>query len=61
MQQALAGPLYNAGGRASYYRDVNGRNSFNWPWSTSALIKQVSTFDPAAFAAEETVAEEATA
>ena len=52
VQQALSGTVYNAGGCASYYRDVNGRNSFNWPWSTTALINNVSTFDPAAFATE---------
>ena len=61
VQQALAGTVYNAGGCASYYRDVNGRNSFNWPWSTSALIKQVSTFDPAAFATEVPLSQEASA
>jgi cation diffusion facilitator CzcD-associated flavoprotein CzcO len=52
VQRALGGTVYNAGGCASYYRDVNGRNSFNWPWSTTALINNVSTFDPAAFATE---------
>ncbi|WP_370249775.1 flavin-containing monooxygenase [Nocardioides sp.] len=47
VQAALAGTVYNTGGCASYYRDVNGRNSFNWPWSTGALMRRVSTFDPA--------------
>jgi cation diffusion facilitator CzcD-associated flavoprotein CzcO len=61
VQRALAGTVYNAGGCASYYRDVNGRNSFNWPWSTSALITQVSTFDSTAFAAEVLYDQEATA
>ena len=59
--QLASGTVYNAGGCASYYRDANGRNSFSWPWSTSALVKQVGTFDPAVFAAEETIAKEATA
>jgi cation diffusion facilitator CzcD-associated flavoprotein CzcO len=61
VQRALAGTVYNAGGCASYYRDVNGRNSFNWPWSTSALIKQVSAFDPAAFATKVPLSQEASA
>ncbi len=61
VQKALGGTVYNAGGCASYYRDVNGRNSFNWPWSTTALIEQVSTFDPAAFADEYPISQEASA
>lgn len=61
VQQALASTVYNAGGCASYYRDVNGRNSFNWPWSTSALTRQVSTFDPAAFRTDSQLAQETSA
>ncbi|MDV6013768.1 NAD(P)/FAD-dependent oxidoreductase [Haloechinothrix sp. LS1_15] len=47
VQRALQGTVYNSGGCSSYYLDVNGRNSFNWPWSTGALRRRVGTFDPA--------------
>lgn len=50
LQDALAGTVYNAGGCQSYYLDVNGRNSFSWPWSTDRLRKQVGRFDPGDFA-----------
>ncbi|GAA1990233.1 NAD(P)/FAD-dependent oxidoreductase [Amycolatopsis minnesotensis] len=49
VQAALPGTVYNAGGCSSYYLDVNGRNSFNWPWSTGALRRRVARFDPAAY------------
>ncbi|MFD3509853.1 flavin-containing monooxygenase [Nocardia sp. NPDC058666] len=49
VQEALATTVYNAGGCRSYYMDVNGRNSFSWPWSTGELTSRVSTFDPADF------------
>jgi cyclohexanone monooxygenase len=49
VQQALGGTVYETGGCASYYHDVNGRNSFNWPWSTRRLRNQVGRFDPSAY------------
>ncbi len=48
-QDALDGTVYNAGGCRSYFFDVNGRNSFNWPWSTDRMLRELSTFDEAAF------------
>lgn len=49
VQDALVSTVYNAGGCQSYYLDVNGRNSFSWPWSTGELTRRVSAFDPADF------------
>jgi len=49
VQGALPSTVYNAGGCSSYYLDVNGRNSFNWPWSTGRLRADVGRFDPAAY------------
>lgn len=49
VQDALGGTVYNAGGCRSYFFDVNGRNSFNWPWSTDRMLRELSTFDEAAF------------
>ncbi|GGK64285.1 flavin-containing monooxygenase [Nocardia camponoti] len=49
VQAALGTTVYNSGGCQSYYLDVNGRNSFNWPWSTGALTRRVSVFDAADF------------
>lgn len=46
VQDALGGTVYNSGGCSSYYLDVNGRNSFNWPWSTSELSRRIKRFDP---------------
>ncbi len=46
VQDALGSTVYNAGGCASYFFDANGRNSFNWPWSTGALRRRLSKFDP---------------
>ena len=48
-RQALAGTVYNSGGCQSYFFDVNGRNSFNWPWSTRRMLKELATFDETAF------------
>jgi cyclohexanone monooxygenase len=47
VQAALPGTVYNSGGCSSYYLDVNGRNSFSWPWSTGRMRARLSTFDPA--------------
>ncbi|MGW1343787.1 flavin-containing monooxygenase [Kribbella sp. NPDC002412] len=49
VQSALAGTVYETGGCASYYHDVNGRNSFSWPWSSARLRTQVAHFDPTAY------------
>ncbi|QWF81214.1 flavin-containing monooxygenase [Amycolatopsis sp. CA-230715] len=49
VQAALPGTVYNAGGCSSYYLDVNGRNSFSWPWSTGAMRRRITRFDPAAY------------
>ncbi|MDG3015644.1 NAD(P)/FAD-dependent oxidoreductase [Speluncibacter jeojiensis] len=49
VQAALGATVYNAGGCSSYFFDVNGRNSFNWPWSSEALRRRVSRFDPCAY------------
>jgi cation diffusion facilitator CzcD-associated flavoprotein CzcO len=47
VQAALPKTVYNSGGCSSYYLDVNGRNSFSWPWSTRRLRRMVRGFDPA--------------
>ncbi|QCQ92052.1 flavin-containing monooxygenase [Rhodococcus sp. SGAir0479] len=49
VQQALATTVYNAGGCRSYFLDVNGRNSFNWPWSTGRMRERLRNFDDAAY------------
>jgi cation diffusion facilitator CzcD-associated flavoprotein CzcO len=45
VQDALPSTVYNSGGCSSYYVDVNGRNSFIWPWSTARLRADVGRFD----------------
>jgi cation diffusion facilitator CzcD-associated flavoprotein CzcO len=45
VQRALPKTVYNSGGCASYYLDVNGRNSFSWPWSTGAMTRRIREFD----------------
>ncbi|MEA5365534.1 NAD(P)/FAD-dependent oxidoreductase [Amycolatopsis sp., V23-08] len=45
VQAALPGTVYQSGGCSSYYTDVNGRNSFSWPFSTARLRTQVGSFD----------------
>jgi cation diffusion facilitator CzcD-associated flavoprotein CzcO len=47
VQAALPGTVYQSGGCSSYYTDVNGRNSFSWPFSTGRLRSRVGTFDEA--------------
>ncbi|GAB2627819.1 NAD(P)/FAD-dependent oxidoreductase [Prescottella soli] len=49
VQQALATTVYNAGGCQSYFLDVNGRNSFNWPWSTGRMRERLRHFDESAY------------
>lgn len=44
VQAALPGTVYQSGGCSSYYTDVNGRNSFSWPFSTGRLRSQVGEF-----------------
>ena len=57
VQRALAGTVYETGGCASYYHDVNGRNSFSWPWSSARLRRQVGEFDPSVYDVTPAVAE----
>jgi cation diffusion facilitator CzcD-associated flavoprotein CzcO len=47
VQAALPGTVYQSGGCSSYYTDVNGRNSFSWPFSTARLRSRVGSFDEA--------------
>ncbi|MBA8962786.1 flavin-containing monooxygenase [Rhodococcus opacus] len=49
VQEALATTVYNAGGCQSYFLDANGRNSFNWPWSTDRMRQRLGRFDEAAY------------
>ncbi|PTR31589.1 cyclohexanone monooxygenase [Rhodococcus sp. OK519] len=49
VQQALGTTVYNAGGCQSYFLDVNGRNSFNWPWSTGRMRNRLRHFDESAY------------
>ncbi|MFD6056619.1 flavin-containing monooxygenase [Rhodococcus wratislaviensis] len=49
VQEALATTVYNAGGCQSYFLDVNGRNSFNWPWSTDRMRQRLGRFDESAY------------
>lgn len=49
VQEALGTTVYNAGGCESYFFDVNGRNSFNWPWSSGAMRRRLRAFDPYAY------------
>jgi cation diffusion facilitator CzcD-associated flavoprotein CzcO len=49
VQAGLEGTAYNRSECNSYYRDANGRNSFAWPWSSGALARRVSRFDPTVY------------
>lgn len=49
VQRALPGTAYNQSKCNSYYLDSRGRNTFSWPWSTSRLVEDVSTFRPQDF------------
>ncbi len=51
VQRALAGTVWNAGGCASYYLDVNGRNSTIYPWSTIDMRRRLRRFDAASYTA----------
>jgi cation diffusion facilitator CzcD-associated flavoprotein CzcO len=44
VQAALPGTVYRSDGCSSYYTDVNGRNSFSWPFSTGRLRSRVGAF-----------------
>ncbi len=57
VQEALQTTVYNAGGCQSYFLDVNGRNSFNWPWSTGRMRDRLAEFDPAAYTTTHTTKE----
>jgi cation diffusion facilitator CzcD-associated flavoprotein CzcO len=45
VQDSLEGTVFNAGGCASYYLDVNGRNSSIYPWTTIHFRKQTQRFN----------------
>ena len=49
VQDELELTAYNQAQCNSYYRDVNGRNSFAWPWSSGALVRRFRRFDPTVF------------
>lgn len=49
VQSALESTVYNSGGCSSYFFDVNGRNSFNWPWSSGVMRRHLAGFDPNAY------------
>ncbi|GGO89153.1 cyclohexanone monooxygenase [Nocardioides phosphati] len=49
VQAGLEGTAYNRAECNSYYRDANGRNSFAWPWSSGALTRRFSRFDPTVY------------
>ena len=45
VQAAVGGTVYVRGGCMSYYLDENGKNTFNWPWSTRDLERRIKDFD----------------
>jgi cation diffusion facilitator CzcD-associated flavoprotein CzcO len=49
VQSALSTTVFNAGGCASYYLDVNGRNSSIYPWTTIDMRRRLRRFDPAQY------------
>ncbi|TDD49514.1 NAD(P)/FAD-dependent oxidoreductase [Kribbella antibiotica] len=49
VQSALSGTVYESGNCTSYYHDRTGRNSFNWPWSTARLRRDISPFNESAY------------
>jgi cyclohexanone monooxygenase len=53
VQEALPSTVYNSGGCSSYYLDVNGRNSFSWPWSTGRMLSRIKDFDARAYRVRE--------
>lgn len=53
VQEALGRTVWNSG-CASYFIDRNGRNSTNWPWSTSAMRRRLARFAPEDFRIERT-------
>jgi cation diffusion facilitator CzcD-associated flavoprotein CzcO len=53
VQDALPRTVYNSGGCSSYYLDVNGRNSFVWPWSTGRMRARIRDFDVSEYTVRE--------
>lgn len=51
VQEALRRTVWNSG-CSSYFIDRNGRNSTNWPWSTSTLRRRLARFAPDDFLTE---------
>lgn len=39
--RALGPTVYNAGGCSSYYKDAEGHNVANWPWSVARLYREL--------------------
>jgi cation diffusion facilitator CzcD-associated flavoprotein CzcO len=46
IQRHLAGSVWNTGGCASWYIDVNGKNTVIWPGSTWPYRQRLRRFDP---------------
>ncbi len=46
VQERLAGSVWNSGGCASWYMDVNGKNTVIWPGSTWRFRRRLRHFDP---------------
>jgi cation diffusion facilitator CzcD-associated flavoprotein CzcO len=46
IQRRLAGSVWNRGGCASWYLDVNGKNTVIWPGSTWPYRQRLRRFDP---------------
>jgi len=49
LQRRLAGSVWNTGGCASWYLDVNGRNTTIWPYFTWRYWWKTRRFDPAPY------------
>lgn len=52
-RRALApgcGGTYAGADCSSYFIDANGRNGFNWPWSTGEFATRIGGFRPEAWA-----------
>jgi cation diffusion facilitator CzcD-associated flavoprotein CzcO len=49
IQRRLAGSVWNRGGCASWYIDVNGKNTVIWPGSTWPYHRRLRRFDPSKY------------
>lgn len=52
IDRAMEGSVWTAGGCASWYLDVTGRNSTLWPGHTFTFKRRLARFDPKEFAFE---------